>query len=308
MAQPEISLDVVNALLAAEMPGPIRDLEPLVGGNVGRVFGFVSAGDAFVIRFNWRSIGGFGKEAVIARLLAGSTVPFPRLVKTGQAQELDWAISARLPGSGFRIDDLALPVLLPRLFATLDAIHATDLSGTDGYGGFGAEGIGYDPDWRQHVRSIRKDGSPGGYFPAWERLFATTILERDAIDGLMRTVETLLPYCPEDRQLIHGDFGFDNVLVADGRITGVIDWLNARFGDGLYDVAWLDFWPDPPLGIAASFIDWKAAQGQPVPHASERIRCYQAMIAIDSLRFFAHANQPDAYHWLGNRVAHLMTP
>jgi hygromycin-B 4-O-kinase len=125
----------------------------------------------------------------------------------------------------------------------------------------------------------------------------------------MRTIESLLPFCPEDRHLVHGDFGFDNVLVEDGHVTGVIDWQNARFGDGLYDVAWLDFWPDPPLGIAGEFIAWKAAQGQPLPYAEERIRCYQAMIAVDALRFFAHANQPDAYRWLrdGCRIDHLMT-
>ena len=309
MARPDVPRDTVHALLSAEMPGPIRDIEELTGGNVGRVFGFTAGGEAFVIRFNWRSMGGFGDEMTVGRLLAGTDVPCPRLVKAGRLQAFDWAISARLPGSGFRIDDPALPALLPRLFATLDAIHAADLGGTSGYGGFDAAGRGRDASWRAHVLSVREDGPSGGYFPAWETLFATTILEREVIDALMRTIESLLPFCPEDRHLVHGDFGFDNVLVEHGRVTGVIDWQNARFGDGLYDVAWLDFWPDPPLGIAGEFIAWKAAQGQPLPYAEERIRCYQAMIAVDALRFFAHANQPDAYRWLrdGCRIDHLMT-
>ncbi|MGC4105285.1 MAG: phosphotransferase [Thermomicrobiales bacterium] len=311
MAQPDVSLETVSALLAGEVPGPIRDLEPLLGGSVGRAFGFTSAGEAFVIRFNWRTLGGFGKEETIERLLAGSVsgggVPFPHLVKTGHVQAYDWAISVRLPGSGFEIDAAALMALLPSLFATLDAIHAADLTGTTGYGGFDATGVGRDPNWHAHVRSVREDGPEGGYFPSWETLFATTVLDRATIDALMRTVEATLPFCPEDRQLVHGDFGFDNVLVKDGQVSGVIDWLNARFGDGLYDVAWLDFWPDPPLGIAGEYIAWKAAQGAPLLHAAERIRCYQAMIAVDSLRFFANANLVDAYHWLSGRILHLMT-
>lgn len=308
MAKPDVPRETVEALLAAEMPGPVRGLEELTGGNVGRVFGFMADGEPYVIRFNHRAMGGFGDEVAVERLLAGSDVPFPRLVKTGHHHAFDWAISARLPGSGFRIDDPALPILLPALFATMDAIHAANLAGTSGYGGFDAAGRGRDPSWAAHLRSVREDGPEGGYFPSWETLFATTILERAVIDALMRTVEATLPFCPEERQLVHGDFGFDNVLVQDGAITGVIDWQNARFGDGLYDVAWLDFWPDPPLGIAETYIAWKAVQGEPVPYAAERIRCYQAMIAVDALRFFAHANQLDAYRWLrgGSRIGHLM--
>lgn len=310
MAQPDVSLDIVERLLTTEMPGPIHDLETLLGGSVGRTFGFVAGDEPFVIRFNWRTLGGFGKEKLIEHLLIGTAVPFPHLVKTGTlaGAGLDWAISVRLPGHGFRIDAPDLPVMLPHLFATMDAIHSANLTGTNGFGGFDASGTGRDPSWLAHIRSVREDGPEGGYFPTWETLFRTTILDRDAIDALIRTVEATLPFCPEDRQLVHGDFGFDNVLVEAGRVTGVIDWLNARFGDGLYDVAWLDFWPDPPLGIAEEYIAWKSAQGHSLPHAAERIRCYQAMIAVDSLRFFAYANLPDAYRWLHGRVTRLMTP
>lgn len=311
MAKPDVPPAMVERILLAEMPGPIRDIEELTGGNVGRVFGFVAGDAPYVIRFNHRAMGGFGDEVTVERLLAGTGVPFPHLVKTGHLAAFDWAISVRLPGSGVRIDDPALPALAPALFATLDAIHTARLDGTEGYGGFDASGRGRDPSWRAHIRSVREDGPEGGYFPSWETLFATTMLEREPIDALMRTIEATLPFCPEDRELVHGDFGFDNVLVdvAEGRITGVIDWQNARFGDGLYDVAWLDFWPDPPLvnGIAGDYLAWRATRGAPLAHAVERIRCYQAMIAIDSLRFFAHADQPDAYRWLRGRIAHLMT-
>jgi hygromycin-B 4-O-kinase len=307
MAKPDVSPAMAERVLVAEMPGPIRDIVELTGGNVGRVFGFMAGDDPFVVRFNYRAMGGFGDEVTVERLLAGTGVPFPHLVKTGHLQAFDWAISVRLPGSGFRIDDPALPSLVPALFATLDAIHAANLDGTEGYGGFDGSGRGRDPSWRAHVRSVREDGPEGGYFPAWETLFATTMLERETIDALMRTVEAMLPFCPEDRELVHGDFGFDNVLVDEGRITGVIDWQNARFGDGLYDVAWLDFWSDPPLGTAGNYLAWRGAQGAPLPHALERIRCYQAMIAIDSLRFFANASMADAYRWLSGRIAHLMT-
>jgi hygromycin-B 4-O-kinase len=41
---------------------------------------------------------------------------------------------------------------------------------------------------------------------------------------------------------VHGDMVNHNVLVQDPRITAVIDWGNALYGDWLYDAAWLIFW------------------------------------------------------------------
>jgi hygromycin-B 4-O-kinase len=107
---------------------------------------------------------------------------------------------------------------------------------------------------------------------------------------------TLLNICPEDRSLVHGDYGFDNVLAADGRITAVLDWPNAQYGDFLYDVAWLDFWQS---GFA--FRDLCAAhygeRGIAVPNYAERILCYQCAIALNVLRFFAKRQNEEAYRW-----------
>jgi aminoglycoside phosphotransferase (APT) family kinase protein len=47
---------------------------------------------------------------------------------------------------------------------------------------------------------------------------------------------------PDKRHIIHGDLLNRNVLVQGERITAVIDWRNALYGDRLYDAAWLIFW------------------------------------------------------------------
>jgi Ser/Thr protein kinase RdoA (MazF antagonist) len=39
------------------------------------------------------------------------------------------------------------------------------------------------------------------------------------------------------QRLIHGDFMWDNVLVQDGEITGIVDWGGAAYGDPRYDLA-----------------------------------------------------------------------
>jgi aminoglycoside phosphotransferase (APT) family kinase protein len=54
-------------------------------------------------------------------------------------------------------------------------------------------------------------------------------------------VEWLLAHRPpsEDRVLVHGDFGFHNLLVARDRVTAVLDWELATIGDPLVDLTGL---------------------------------------------------------------------
>ena len=62
--------------------------------------------------------------------------------------------------------------------------------------------------------------------------------ELDAEDPpkLLELLQTNRP-APVPETLIHGDFMWDNVLVEDGRITGIIDWGGGAFGDPRYDLA-----------------------------------------------------------------------
>src|SRR5437764_800857 len=37
-----------------------------------------------------------------------------------------------------------------------------------------------------------------------------------------------------ERHVVHSDLLYRNVLVADGRLTGIFDWANSLYGDHLY--------------------------------------------------------------------------
>ena len=48
--------------------------------------------------------------------------------------------------------------------------------------------------------------------------------------------------------IVHWDFTPDNVLVRDGRVSGVIDWEGVRAGDPAFDLVTLAFYaPGTPL-------------------------------------------------------------
>src|SRR5713226_1722772 len=84
----------------------------------------------------------------------------------------------------------------------------------------------------------------------------------------------LLDYCPQERYLVHGGPAFGNVIAHEGQITGVIDWLDARYGDFVYDVAGSDIWA-PRLRMAERFQQFCEARGIALPHYEQRLRCYR---------------------------------
>ena len=302
--KPVVSHDEVVALLARYLPPPICDVRPLAGGNVALTFACTAGtadGARYVVRFNHRRAANFAKEAHIARALAPMSVPIPPILHVGAHGDLAFAISRRAPGIAF---DLLSPAdataMLPALVATLDAIHEVDVGATAGFGTFDDEGVGLFPSWRHYLESIHEEEPDGSFYGTWHGLFETTFLDRDTFDAVYARMADLLPFCPEDRSLVHGDFGFGNVLVHDGRISAVLDWVDAKYGDFLHDVAWLDFWAANPdrIDFAAVFADHYAATGVAVPNYAERLACYQHYIALDAFRYCAKANDEWGYRWM----------
>jgi aminoglycoside phosphotransferase (APT) family kinase protein len=123
--------------------------------------------------------------------------------------------------------------------AFLEALHALDPSGLP-------------VERRDWVEAYRRQCAE------FERLVFSlldTDLRRRA-QRLFGEAETLVGFEPV---LLHADLGPDHLLVRDGRLSGVIDWGDARVGDPALDYAWLLNGPfagwdvDPDLRRRARF-------------------------------------------------------
>ena len=136
-------------------------------------------------------------------------------------------------------------------------------------------------------------------------MFDNSFLERDVFDSIYGQMARLLDNCPEERYLVHGGYGFSNVVVQEGRITGILDWIHAMYGDFVYDTAWLNFW-SPEVNYGELFRQYYHEQGVSVPAYGERLRCYHCYISLDALRFFAKSKRPDAYQWARKRIFDLI--
>ena len=301
--QPQLEQTAVHGLLSEHFAAPVERLEAVSGGQIAQTFSFAAGGQEYIVRFNTSHMGAnFAKEAYIYERFASPLIPIAPIVHVGRFQDLLYAISHKLPGRTLTTLSLDESVaLLPALMQTLDAIHACDVSETAGWGTFGDDGVGLFSGWRASLAIINQEEADWDFYGKWHALFDTTFLERDLFERVYDRMADLLRYCPEERSLIHGNFGFGNALAEDGHISGVLDWIDAKYGDFVYDVAWLDFWA-PELDFRARFAAHYAGLGPHIPHYDERMLCYAAYIGLDALRFFAKTANSGAYQWARERM------
>ncbi|HEY8741727.1 MAG TPA: aminoglycoside phosphotransferase family protein [Chloroflexota bacterium] len=289
----------VRSLLVARFGG-VTDLVALRGGEISQAFAFCAAGQDYIVRFN-RSSAGFTHDQYAWQHYASPALPIPRVLEIGQTGELHYCISERVPGTDlWSLPEAEHRRLLSLALDTLDDIHAIDVHGTTGYGEGGAPGVGRYPSWQQYLAATVEHAMAVGEEEP-ERAFA--------VDGPLRLraaeeVLRLAPACPEQRWLLHGDYGYDNVLTDGQRITGVIDWANAGYGDYLCDVSWLGFWP---VGRdTTDELRQRYGSAAEAANYDERITCYQCLIGLGALGFFARAGREQAYGWVQERLRGIL--
>lgn len=259
---------------------------PLAAGAWSTAYALTVAGQPMVLRVG-RHGADFAKDAVVAEV-AGSTVPVPAVTARGETGGWAYAVSARAAGTP--LDDLdadALAAALPALFDVMDGIGHIEVGGR-GYGQWGPDRVGPYHSWPRALLAIEREKPR---VPGWRAALAASPIGMEPFERALHTLRRLAPDLPDERRMVHDDLLARNVLVQGERITAVLDWGNASFGDPLYDAAWLlYFWPWYPQW---STVDIDAAirrRWRPDPAA---LRAYQIHIGLDSMAYCASRGRFD---------------
>jgi hygromycin-B 4-O-kinase len=306
--RPVVEQEQVLALLQQHFKEPISDLEAIEGGQVARAFVFSVDEQEYILRFNDASHMpiSFVKEANLSQRIASSSIPFPPVLQVGNWRGLHFAISQRLPGQML----MKLPIreveqLLPEVITILDAIHHIDVSQSKNYGTFDGQSVGLFPDWRSSLVQVREEEEDWNYFGKWHVLFEQTFLERKLFDDIFEHMIGLLDYCPAERYFVHGGYSFSNILAHAGKITGVVDWIGAQYGDFVYDIAGLDFWV-PELNMRERCLHYYQEHQVHIPFYNERVLCYECHTMLVAMRFFAKKEDAQGYQWVCQRMQQLL--
>lgn len=295
--RPMVATVQVLALLNQHFRAPILDLAPVEGGQVARVFSFHVEEQEYIVRFNLDKMltSNFPKEAYLVRKLAETSLPLAPILYVGRLGELHFAISRKMPGKMLQEHTpQEVQALLPQILDLLEMAHSVDTSETQGCGVFDDQGRGLDASWRASLLKIAEEEGERDYFGKWHRLFDETFLERNLFEDLYQRMKELLVSCPEERTLLLGGFTMRNLLAQDGKITAVLDLIDASYGDVVYDIVSLDFWW-PPLGIREAFLADQRQRGRDLPFYAERLLCYECHHALGGLRFFAKSGNEKGY-------------
>ena len=295
--RPVVASEQVLSLLSQHFNAPISELVAVEGGQVARTFAFRAGEQEYIIRFNLdRMLGAnFPKEAYLARKLAATSIPLAPILHVGRLGDLQFVISRKMPGKMVgELTPQEVRALMPQILDILEAVHCVDTSETRGYGVFNYQGQGLDSSWHRSLAKIIEEEDEKDYFGKWHHLFNETFLERDLYENLHQRMTTLLAHCPENRNLIFGGMSLRNLLAQEGKITAVLDLLDASYGDVVYDIVSLDFW-SPWLGVCEAFQEYQQQRGRELPFYAERLLCYACHYALIGLRFFAQGGNEAAY-------------
>ena len=296
--KPLVAPEVVEALLRNELGAEIRGLRLLKGGQLSQAFAFEAGDSELVVRFN-QTLTGFERDRYAWEHFASPLLPIPRVLTLGEVGGLAFAISEFVPGGHLHTrPSVEYLRLLPLALDALDALHRVDPGDGEGYGHWREPGSGSQSSWRRFLESAIEEETEG-FFAGWHRLFADSLLERDLYEATYARMLELAAFCQEERRILHGDFGFDNVLATSERITGVLDWSGLAYGDFVYDLARIDFFSANPA-VNRLLRERYAAT---TPHYAERLACYQLWTGLNGLKFYAKANARPVYEWAKRRIA-----
>ncbi len=265
------------------------------GNEVSRAFLFTAQNREYVVRID--SVDDtFAKDKYAYENFSTPELIIPKTVKLGKIkEELFYSITEKLEGVPLsELNDVELKNALPDIALVLRRIHDTDISKTTGYGDWEIDGKGNNKSWENYIFSLRKSK-----YYSWDKMFSEDKYEKELFDKAYGKMVSLSKFLPEDRGLLHGDYGFSNVLIENGKVSGVLDWGISKYGDFIYDIAWLDYWSEE-TDYGEFLKDYYKDKN--LSNYDERLICYKCHVGLTSSGFFAKYGDTSGYEFAKSRL------
>ena len=287
--KPQLADERVAEWLSTYHRKPLVGFSPLSGGFWSAAYAYQIGGEDLVLRLS-ESRAGFDIDRR-AMQFKTERLPIPDVLDVGEALGRYFAVSRRLQGTFLEEAPLQQADAVGRAVAGLLSAMRSASAAADIVKWYSADQKS-EMTWADWLRSALADkaDAPGS---GWRGRLAEDVESDQLFTRCQQRIIELLPYCPERRDLIHGDLLHENVLVsADAcRVTGVFSWKCSAMGDFLYDVAWCTLWGNWHPVIASSGI-WGRTINAPdlepedLADAELRHHCYELQIAASHMGWY----------------------
>ena len=314
--EPATDPALLRTLAAAGLPATGRF--HLKAGWVSRAW----VGDEYVVRLNTdgRHRDAYRHEAAVVELLAGSEVPHARHLDHGDGPDGPWYISERLPGRTLyeawpAADSSTRQAMIESLGAALRALHRIPVP------------AGLLPPWLADALAGKKPWA--AFHPPVVSAALQLVEDARRLPGhdsrLLANVagwiqERLAWFAADEPVLVHGDIHGSNLMVDQGRVTGLIDFAEALAQPADVELDNILRWcakarAFPPVPGERGLDETTLTE---VPgwlhgaypelfereHLRERLRFYDM---YGELAQYAHHPQPDEREAAHDRIARLLS-
>ena len=213
----------------------IKTLIPLEGGEWSAAYKFCLDGHNLVIRLS-HVFENFVRDKISAQWSLPN-LPIPQIIKIGRYQDQYYAISPFFNGEAFEVLSASdLEQTVPDFLSMMTALQSVSLSSVEGFGTLTTEGKGAFRSWAETLLDVAND-RPDSLTHGWKEALAKTPEAQRQYERFYNQLTKLVQYCPEQKNLIHSDLLYKNLLVHNHKISAVIDWGCAMIGDPVYDIA-----------------------------------------------------------------------
>ncbi|QEC44068.1 phosphotransferase family protein [Pseudobacter ginsenosidimutans] len=256
----------------------VHDVEPVADGWWSQALTFFSGEEKLVLRINQHPAD-FQKDVFAWEHFNSADLRVPEIKSTGNFNgNYFYCVSEFVDGipSDRVLAADHLPLHLPLadiILNQLDLIHQLPTTQLQGWGYTGPNGNGLFESWEAFLLSIHNSK----YAVSWQELAGKTWLNGPLFEKLLDKMKTWFPFLPKEKKVLHGDYGFDNLLLTpEGKVAAVIDWAEMMLGDPLYDLVHMcEPWIQRS-GI--TYIDlWKKRKEEKpneILNFEERLQCY----------------------------------
>jgi hygromycin-B 4-O-kinase len=229
-AKREITLEEASEFLSEHYPSQVTNLKGLMGGKHSIAFSYRYSESDLIIRFNTDDKGFLKDKYAFEHF--GKYIPIPKIIELGVHKDLFYCTTEKISGETARdqynkndFNSLSL------LYAAVEKISKIEVRGT-GYGYLNLNGNAPYQSSSDYIKSVYNSKD----LFDWDKIFQIPFVSKNFTDYIAKRMEYFDQFATGQRELLHGDFGADNIFINNNAVSGVIDWEKMRTGDHFLDV------------------------------------------------------------------------
>ena len=210
------------------------ELVEIGSGGHSIVFSYTFENKDLILRFNETDFG--FKKDVYAKEHYSKDILIPYILKIGKHKDLYFSISEKINGHSARDEYKQNNLTSFNLqFDAIEKIASIDIpEASQGFGEWYPNTL--NTPFSSLSESITSIFESNKDFD-WNILENADGFDPSFVKDLKQKITQLIPFSDNVRELRHGDFGNDNVLIENNKIQGIIDWHKASYDDHLFDVS-----------------------------------------------------------------------